>query len=198
MTLKSKLYVFIALAVLQTETLMAQKQNEYVRDIMDHLRTEELIKHRTTIADDEMEGRKTGEAGQKMVANYIRNFYKNLEIEPLPETEDYFQEVPSEAMKRMFSPRLNDSENVAAYIRGTEKPNEYIVLSAHYDHVGIANGEIYNGADDNGSGTTALLEMARMFQIAHKNGNGPKRSVVFLHCTGEEYGLHGSRFFVDT
>src|SRR5690606_34013889 len=100
-------------------------------------------------------------------------------------------------MQRMFSPKLNNSENVIAYIKGTEIPDEYIVLSAHYDHVGIANGEIYNGADDNGTGTTALLELARTLQIAHKNGNGPKRSVVFLHCTGEEYGLHGSRFLLN-
>src|SRR5690554_7600604 len=74
-------------------------------------------------------------------------------------------------MQRMFSPKLNDSENVVAYIKGSEKPDEYIVLSAHYDHVGMANGEIYNGADDNGTGTTALMEIARIFQTAYNNGN---------------------------
>jgi len=196
MKLKSKLYVFITLAVLQTGTLMAQKQKDHIREMMEHLSKEELIKHLTIIAGDEMEGRKTGETGQKTAANYIRNFYKNLEVPALPGTDDYFQHVPSEAMQRMFSPKLNDSENVVAYIKGSEKPDEYIVLSAHYDHVGIANGEIYNGADDNGTGTTALMEIARIFQTAYNNGNGPKRSVIFLHCTGEEYGLHGSRFFV--
>lgn len=198
MKLKSKLYVFIVFITLQPGTLLAQSQKDSVRELMERLSKEELVKHLTIISGDEMEGRKTGEKGQKKAANYIRDFYKSIEIKPLPGTEDYYQHVPSEAMQRMFSPKLNDSENVIAYIKGTEKPDEYIVLSAHYDHVGIANGEIYNGADDNGTGTTALFELARTLQIAHKNGNGPKRSTVFLHCTGEEYGLHGSRFFVNS
>ncbi|SEH65963.1 Peptidase family M28 [Paenimyroides aquimaris] len=196
MKVKNTVFFFMAVAALHSGTIHAQKDR--VRDMMEHLSKDELIKHLTIIAGDEMEGRKTGEPGQKMAANYIRNIYRNLEIAPLPGTEDYFQTVPSDAMKRMFSPKLNDSENVAAYIKGSEKPDEYIVISAHYDHVGVANGEIYNGADDNGTGTTALLELARMFKIAERNGNGPKRSVIFLHCTGEEYGLHGSRFFVNS
>lgn len=89
------------------------------------------------------------------------------------------------------------SENVAAIIKGTEKPNEYIILSAHLDHEGIKNGEIYNGADDDGSGTVALLEIADAFKTAVKNGQGPKRSIVFLHVTGEEKGLLGSRYYTD-
>jgi Zn-dependent M28 family amino/carboxypeptidase len=60
--------------------------------------------------------------------------------------------------------------------------------------VGARNGEIYNGADDDGSGTVALLEIAQAFQMAKKAGNGPKRSILFLHVTGEEHGLHGSRY----
>jgi hypothetical protein len=89
------------------------------------------------------------------------------------------------------------SENVAAIIKGSEKPDEYIILSAHLDHEGIKNGEIYNGADDDGSGTVALLEIAEAFKTAAKNGQGPKRSVVFLHVTGEEKGLLGSRYYTD-
>lgn len=67
-----------------------------------------------------------------------------------------------------------DSENVVAWIKGSEKPNEYIVISAHLDHEGIKNEEIYNGADDDGSGTVAILEIAQAFQKAVKEGNGPK------------------------
>jgi len=198
MKFKNKIFLFVAFASINSGFIHAQKQKDRVKEMMENLSKDELIKHLSIIAGDEMEGRKTGEAGQKMAANYLRNIYKNLGIETLPGTEDYYQFVPSEAMKRMFSPKLNDSENVVAYIKGSEKPDEYLVISAHYDHVGMTNGEIYNGADDNGTGTTALLEMARMFKIAEKNGNGPKRSIVFLHCTGEEYGLHGSRFFVNS
>jgi len=89
------------------------------------------------------------------------------------------------------------SENVVAYIKGSEKPNEIVVISAHLDHEGVKNGEVYNGADDDGSGTVAILEIAEAFKMAEKSGNGPKRSVLFLHVTGEEKGLLGSRYYTD-
>ena len=90
------------------------------------------------------------------------------------------------------------SENVAAIIKGSEKPDEYIIISAHLDHVGVnAKGEIFNGADDDGSGTVSLLEIAQAFKTAADNGHGPKRSVIFLHVTGEEKGLLGSRYYTD-
>lgn len=89
------------------------------------------------------------------------------------------------------------SENVAAIIRGSEKPDEYIIVSAHLDHEGVKNGEVYNGADDDGSGTVAVLEIAEAFAKAKKDGHGPKRSMVFLNVTGEEKGLLGSRHYTD-
>lgn len=89
------------------------------------------------------------------------------------------------------------SENVVAIIKGEEKPEEYIVISAHLDHEGVKNGKIYNGADDDGSGTVAILEIAEAFKQAQKDGNGPKRSIVFLHVTGEEKGLLGSKYYTD-
>jgi Zn-dependent M28 family amino/carboxypeptidase len=91
-----------------------------------------------------------------------------------------------------------ETENVVAYIEGSELPEEYIVISSHLDHVGVNDkGEIFNGADDDGSGTVALLEVAEAFKKAADKGNGPKRSVVFLHVTGEEKGLLGSRYYTD-
>ena len=89
------------------------------------------------------------------------------------------------------------SENVIAYIKGSEKPDEYVVISAHLDHEGIKDGKIYNGADDDGSGTIAILEIAEAFKAAVDKGQGPKRSIVFLHVTGEEKGLLGSRHYTD-
>ncbi|MDA9970294.1 M28 family peptidase [Flavobacteriaceae bacterium] len=89
------------------------------------------------------------------------------------------------------------SENVAALIKGSEKPDEYIILSAHLDHVGMHDGEVFNGADDDGSGTVAILEIAEAFKAAQENGQGPKRSVIFLHVTGEEKGLLGSQYYTD-
>ena len=89
------------------------------------------------------------------------------------------------------------SENVVAFIKGSEKPEEILVISAHLDHEGIKNGQIYNGADDDGSGTVAILEIAEAFKLAEKAGHGPKRSILFLHVTGEEKGLLGSKYYAD-
>ncbi|PKB00280.1 PA domain-containing protein [Flavobacteriaceae bacterium MAR_2009_75] len=90
------------------------------------------------------------------------------------------------------------SENVVAVIEGSEKPEEYVVISSHLDHIGVSpDGEINNGADDDGSGSVALLEIAQAFKQAAEDGQGPKRSIVFLHVTGEEKGLLGSRYYTD-
>lgn len=90
------------------------------------------------------------------------------------------------------------ANNVVAVIKGKTKPEEYIVISAHLDHIGVSkNGEINNGADDDGSGTVAVLEIAEAFKKAAEAGNGPDRSVVFLHVTGEEKGLFGSEYYTD-
>lgn len=91
-----------------------------------------------------------------------------------------------------------DTENVAAIIEGIEKPDEYVIVSSHLDHIGIdAEGRINNGADDDGSGTVAMLELADALLVAKKEGKGPRRSVVFLHVTGEEKGLLGSEYYAD-
>jgi len=89
------------------------------------------------------------------------------------------------------------SENVMAFIEGSDVTlkNEIIVVSAHYDHIGIVNGEINNGADDDGSGTVSAMEIAEAFVQAKKEGNGPKRSVLILHVSGEEKGLFGSDYY---
>lgn len=91
-----------------------------------------------------------------------------------------------------------NSENVAAILKGSEKPDEYVIISSHLDHIGVnSDGEINNGADDDGSGTVAMLEIAQAFKKAADAGNGPKRSIVFLHVTGEEKGLLGSQYYTD-
>ncbi|MBI1287214.1 MAG: M28 family peptidase [Flavobacteriales bacterium] len=89
------------------------------------------------------------------------------------------------------------AENVLAYLPGNEKPDELVVVTAHYDHLGKKGEDIYNGADDDGSGTTTLLEIAQAFAQAKKEGNGPKRSMLFMTVSGEEKGLLGSEFYTD-
>ncbi len=89
------------------------------------------------------------------------------------------------------------SENVLAFLPGTEKPEEILVVTSHYDHLGKKGDKIFNGADDDGSGTTSLLELAEAFALAKKEGNGPKRSILFMTVSGEEKGLLGSEFYTD-
>jgi hypothetical protein len=86
--------------------------------------------------------------------------------------------------------------NVVGFIEGTDKKNEYVIVSAHYDHLGKHGGKIYHGADDNGSGTCGLMGIAEAFSGAVESGKGPHRSVIFLSVTGEEKGLFGSKNYV--
>ncbi|MCB9425421.1 MAG: M28 family peptidase [Flavobacteriales bacterium] len=178
-------------------TKSAQEQSKEVVHYMNTILAKDLKKHLTIIASDSLEGRNTGEIGQKKAAEYLKNFYINQDIPYPTGAESYYQSIPSEFFHKAFSPKLGDSENVWAFIEGNEKPEEIVVISAHYDHVGMKNNEVYNGADDNGSGTSSLLEMAEAFALAKKGGHGPKRSILFLHVTGEEHGLHGSRYYTE-
>ncbi len=157
----------------------------------------DLGSHLFTYASDEYEGRDTGEPGQKKAVAYLKSFYMKEGIPSPLGGDDYYQEVPASFLNRFVRGKgLKDSENVVAFIKGTEKPDEIVVISAHLDHIGKnSNGEIYNGADDDGSGTVAILEIAQAFKKAADEGNGPKRSILFLHVTGEEKGLLGSKYY---
>jgi Zn-dependent M28 family amino/carboxypeptidase len=155
----------------------------------------ELTKHLTIVAADSMQGRDTGSSGQKKAGSYLISQYQKNNI-PFPKgAENYYQKIPASFLNARSKDNLPDSENIWAFIEGSEKPDEIVVVSAHYDHIGIENGVVFNGADDDGSGTVALLEIAKAFQAAKNEGHGPKRSILFLHVTGEEHGLHGSRFY---
>ncbi len=95
-------------------------------------------------------------------------------------------------------PKYVSTHNVIGFVEGSdpELKNEIIVISAHYDHIGMEDGKIFNGADDNGSGTSGLLEIAEAFQKAKDEGKNPKRSIMFVALTGEEMGLLGSSYYV--
>ncbi len=164
---------------------------------MNTITSNELKTHLYVVASDEMQGRNTGEEGQKKAGRYLIDQYTKSGISFPTGATNYYQAIPASFFQKAFSPKLGDSENIWAFIEGTEKPEEVLVISAHYDHVGMKNGEIYNGADDDGSGTVALLEIAQAFQKAKNEGKGPKRSILFLHVTGEEHGLHGSRYYTE-
>lgn len=90
-------------------------------------------------------------------------------------------------------------ENVLGYLEGNDPTlrEEVLVVSAHYDHIGKRGDAIFNGADDNGSGTSTVLEIAEAFMKAKNDGHGPRRSVLFLWVSGEEKGLLGSAYYAD-
>ena len=169
------------------------KDEAVVTRYMNTITSEELKVHLEEVASDKYNGRMTGEDGHNQVCDYLRTEYKIQNISAPASNEDYYQIVP----KSVLPEHLNASQNVIAYIEGSEYPDEYVYITAHSDHVGVTDNEIYNGADDNGSGTSAVLEIAEAFNQATKDGYRPKRSILFLHVTAEEVGLHGSKYYTE-
>lgn len=89
------------------------------------------------------------------------------------------------------------ASNVLGVIEGSDKKDEYIFITAHYDHIGMTNGVVNNGADDDGSGTVSIMQIGQAFAKAKAEGNGPRRTVVIMAVSGEEKGLWGSEYYSD-
>jgi Zn-dependent M28 family amino/carboxypeptidase len=157
------------------------------------------IEHLTILASNEFEGRESGQAGGLKAAHYIAKEFEKMDLTP-PIDGSYFQNIPlinSGSHPKAVSPALEThAPNVLGYLEGSDLKDELVVISAHYDHMGIdANGEIFNGADDNASGTTGIIEIANAFSQSKKAGNGPRRSLLFIAFTAEEKGLLGSKYY---
>ena len=137
------------------------------------------------LASDELEGRETGQPGLVKAADYLEQLFKDNNVKP------YFR-----TYRDTLSTFKGNAFNIVGYIEGTDAvlKKEFIILSAHYDHIGITkkgvNGDfINNGANDDASGTTAVAEMAKYFNVFNNN----KRSILFVFFAGEEKGLLGSK-----
>ncbi|MEP7258616.1 MAG: M28 family peptidase, partial [Flavitalea sp.] len=112
---------------------------------------------------------------------------------PAPALKSYFVSVLLELDKTLIT---MESSNVLGYIEGTDKKEEAMIITAHYDHLGIKGDSIiYQGADDDGSGTVAVLEIAKAFAKSKAEGKGPRRSIIFMTVSGEEEGLWGSSYY---
>tara|TARA_R110002126_G_scaffold282967_1_gene431873 strand:- start:34938 stop:35978 length:1041 start_codon:yes stop_codon:yes gene_type:complete len=147
-------------------------------------------KHLYTLASDEMEGRKSGTPGIEKAAKYIESEFKRIGLTTFEGLESYRQTFN-------FTPRRSKEEitsaNIIGVLEGKSKKDEYVIISAHYDHLGNeGKGEdkIYNGANDDASGVTGVLALAEYFK---KVGN--ERTIVFAAFTAEEMGLIGSTHF---
>jgi len=172
---------------------------------------QDLEKHLIILASDSLEGRETGKKGQKMAADYIMNHFKNIGVPPYKKNT-YYQKFRVKNGRHMckcddcdvdFLKKILKSnkwikgENVLAYIEGTDLKDELIIITAHYDHLGKHEEKTFNGADDDGSGTVAAMEIAEAFMLAKKEGNGPRRSILVMCVSGEEKGLLGSKDYTD-
>lgn len=166
---------------------------EFIRKYSNTITSEELSKHVYTLASPDFEGREAGQLGYNKASKYLKDFYISNDIPSPLGTADYYQRIP----KSYFANKSPASQNVVAYIEGSEHPEDIVIISGHLDHLGVSSDEIYFGADDNASGTAALMEMAKAFALAKKEGHGPKRTLLFLHLTAEESGLHGSSYYVE-
>ena len=123
-----------------------------------------------------------------------------------PKTAQKYFEVTATTSKGKLTTKLNlnlainqvlSSSNVLGFLEGTDKKEEVLVITAHYDHLGFDAGEVCNGADDDGSGTVAVLELAQAFVNSKKAGKGPRRSILFMTVSGEEKGLLGSQYYTE-
>lgn len=166
--------------------------------------TEALIRrHVNVIADDSMLGRNTPSRGLDMTASYIASQFSRLGLKPGGDSGTFIQRFPlmKVGVKPVPRPSMSDFDpttapNAVGILPGTDPAlrDEYIVVSAHMDHVGVNSGNpadsIWNGADDDASGTAGVLALAEAFATAP-----PRRSMIFLAVSGEESGLLGSSYF---
>ena len=145
----------------------------------------ELLKHVKSLSSDTFEGRRTGTKGSLKAKKYIINQFNALDVLPL--AKEYNQNFTFTHKRDFYQ-----ASNILGIVKGIELPEKYIVISAHYDHEGIKNNTIYNGADDNASGLSALFAFAEYFK-----NNPPKHSVILAAFDAEELGLRGSKYFVN-
>jgi Zn-dependent M28 family amino/carboxypeptidase len=150
------------------------------------IKTEDVSSTLKYLSSDELEGRETGTKGIEKAAVYLEDFFKKNDVKP------YFSSYRDTLSTFKIAPAFN----IVGYLEGTDSKlkDEFVILSAHYDHIGLdkkgVNGDfINNGANDDASGVTAVAEMAKYFSITKSN----KRSILLVFFAGEEKGLLGSK-----
>jgi Zn-dependent M28 family amino/carboxypeptidase len=154
---------------------------------------ESVRRHIDYLASPKLEGRGTSR-GKQLARDYIKRELEEMHLEPLFGESGYEQNIPGVADQQGQPTSLG--KNLGGWIRGSDPAlrDEFVILSAHYDHLGVdGTGHIYAGADDNAGSVAMLLEVARQFATG---GQAPRRSLVFLSCDLEEKMLWGARWFV--
>jgi len=191
--MKFRLYSLTLLALLtlsckgQTnETTQEVEVTETIEKTVELFDADALLERVRYLSLDSLEGRQTGTKGNLIAREYVIDQFKKYGIASL--LDDYTQPFSFEGRR---DKKTYNGANVLGVIKGTEHAEKYIVISAHYDHVGVRDGKVYNGADDDASGTSAIIAMAQYFKT-----NPPKHSVVIAAFDAEEMGLQGASHFV--
>ena len=182
--MKNSFYLFL-LFLGFTEPLSSQNINESI-----------VKKHIYTLANDSMQGRKAGTEGIEKAAKYIEGQFKKIGLKYF--NNNSFRQTFNYKNKRSRNQEELKLFNVIGFLEGNEKKDEIVVISAHYDHLGMkstGSGDlIFNGANDNATGVAAVLTLAEYF----KSKNNNSRSILFIAFTAEEMGLVGSNYFGKT
>ncbi|MFD0989428.1 M28 family peptidase [Mariniflexile jejuense] len=173
-------FIFLFSALLFSQ-ISLQEKHETKSLFDEHM----LLSHIKTLSSDAFEGRRTGTKGALKTEKYIINQFTSFNVLPLE--KNYTQPFSFSSEGKNYN-----GVNLLGLIKGSLYPDKYIVISAHYDHEGIKNGHIYNGADDNASGTSALFSFAEYFK-----NNPPKHSVILAAFDSEELGLQGSKYYLN-
>lgn len=148
----------------------------------------EIVRIETELASDKMQGRQVFTAGIDSASAFIEKEFAKIGLAYFKDLKNYRQE---------FTRKDKNANNVIGILPGKSKPNEYVIFSAHYDHLGtVSDGEdkVYNGANDDASGTTAVIALAKYFKELNNN----ERTIIFVAFTAEEIGIVGSRYFSKT
>jgi Zn-dependent M28 family amino/carboxypeptidase len=146
---------------------------------------QEIVRIETELASDKMEGREIFTSGIDTASAFIENEFTKIGLDYYKDLKNYRQE---------FEAKGKPANNVLGVLLGKSKPNEYVIFSAHYDHLGLKkSGDdiVYNGANDDASGVTAVITLAKYFKEINDN----QRTIIFVAFTGEEVGGFGSTYF---
>jgi len=188
--MRLKLYCLVLITLLafscKGHPNQTTKETETLEKTVQLFDSNALLERVRFLSLDSLEGRKTGSKGGLIAREYLVNQFKKYGIAPL--LDNYEQPF---SFKGRRDKKTYKGANVLGIIKGTEHTKKCIVISAHYDHVGINNGNVFNGADDDASGTSALFALAEYFK-----NNPPKHSIVIAAFDAEEIGLQGASHFL--
>lgn len=140
------------------------------------------------LSDDMCRGRATGTAECEMAAHFIARQFEKYGVEKLY-PDSYFQQFQADSATR--------GRNVVGIVRSVVPSDEYIVVCAHYDHLGVLKDVVYNGADDNASGVVAMLNLAEIFSLMKFTKTGPSKNIIFVALDAKECNMAGSNYFVN-